>query len=293
ASGDVRCGGRRAIPPQRRFARGPRRLGRTGVSRHLEPQPRFLRRRRGRRDRAVRRVARRLRARQHRPARRGRSADRYRNPALAAVQPTPLFAEPVAEHGLLGSVDVCRLLPTAVGMDSRGRGVRRSGVALRRGARMKLVGFVLLALFVHGPLSRILPTAFEATLLYYARLYPAWVLALLGTAGASIAEGINYRLIDWAAELPKLASVRSGRVVRWSVTAFVIFSPIPDSAVRILAPLGHYPLPQFLAAVAVGRFPRLLIIAGVGVLVRPPTWCLVSGTLAIAALVLGRPRLDT
>jgi len=168
---------------------------------------------------------------------------------------------------------------------------------------MTLVGFVLLALFVHGPLSPILPTAFEATLLYYARLYPAWVLALLGTAGASIAEGINYRLIDWAAELPKLASVRSGRVVRWSVaaflrapfwtTAFVIFSPIPDSAVRILAPLGHYPLPQFLAAVAVGRFPRLLIIAGVGVLVRPPTWCLVSGTLAIAALVLGRPRLDT
>src|SRR5439155_12736041 len=128
-------------------------------------------------------------------------------------------------------------------------------------------------------------------------------LSHLGTAGASISDEINTRLIDCVAKLPKLASVRSAPVVRCSVaaflrapfwtTAFVIFPPIPDSAVRILSPLGHYPLPQFLAAVAVGRFPRLLIIAGVGVLVRPPTWCLVSGTLAIAALVLGRPRLDT
>lgn len=168
---------------------------------------------------------------------------------------------------------------------------------------MKLLTFVLIAVFVHGPLSPLLPTAFEATLLYYARYYPAWLLAVVGTLGASLAEAVNYRLVDWAAARPALAGLWQRRSVRWSIAAFlrapfwttvlVIFSPIPDSAVRILAPLGHYPLPQFLAAVAVGRFPRLLIIAGVGVLVRPPTWCLVSGTLAIAALVLGRPRLDT
>jgi len=32
---------------------------------------------------------------------------------------------------------------------------------------VKLLAFFLLAVIVHGPLSPLLPTAFEATLLYY------------------------------------------------------------------------------------------------------------------------------
>ncbi len=165
---------------------------------------------------------------------------------------------------------------------------------------MKLLAFFLIALFVHGPLSPLLPTAFEATLLYYAKLYPAWVLALVGTAGASIAEAVNYRLIDWAAELPKLAGLRRSRAVSWSIDAFlrapfwttvvVIFSPIPDSAVRILAPLGRYSLTKFLAAIALGRFPRLLLIAGFGLLVSVPAWLLVSSSVALVALTVLRPR---
>lgn len=165
---------------------------------------------------------------------------------------------------------------------------------------MKLVTFFALALLVHGPLSPFLPTAFEATLLYYARLYPAWVLALVGTLGASIAEGVNYRLVDWATELPKLAGLADRRAVRWSVAAFrrapfwttviVIFSPIPDTAVRVLAPLAQYPLFKFLGAVALGRFPRLLLIAGVGGIVAVPTWALLSGGVALVGLAMGRQR---
>src|SRR5204863_3812037 len=173
-----------------------------------------------------------------------------------------------------GARDVHRLLPAALGVDPGGCGVRRGGVALHRIPGVKLVTFFALALLVHGPLSPFLPTAFEATLLYYARLYPAWLLALVGTLGASLAESVNYRLVDWAAELPKLARLAERRVVRWRVAAFrrapfwttvlVIFSPIPDSAVRVLAPLARYPMPRFLGAVALGRFPRLLLIAGMG-----------------------------
>ena len=163
---------------------------------------------------------------------------------------------------------------------------------------MKLAAFFLLALFVHGPLSPLLPTAFEATLLYYARFYPGWVLALVGTAAASLAEAVNYRLVDWAAQLPKLSALKARKGVRWSIDAFsrapfwttaiVIFSPIPDSAVRILAPLSRYPLPKFLAAVAFGRFPRLLLIAGFGVLVHMPTWLLLLSTVALVGLTVAR-----
>ena len=163
---------------------------------------------------------------------------------------------------------------------------------------MKLVTFFALALLVHGPLSPFLPTAFEATLLYYARVYPAWLLALVGTLAASLAESVNYRLVDWAAELPKLARLAERRGVRWSIAAFqrapfwttvlVIFSPIPDSAVRVLAPLARYPMPRFLGAVALGRFPRLLLIAGMGRLVPVPTWALVGGGVALVGLAVGR-----
>src|SRR6184192_1942108 len=86
--------------------------------------------------------------------------------------------------------------------------------------------------------------------------------------------------------------------VRWSVAAFqrapfwttaiVILSPIPDSAVRVLAPLARYPLPKFLGAVALGRFPRLLLIAGVGGLVPVPTWGLLGGGVALVGLAAGR-----
>jgi len=162
---------------------------------------------------------------------------------------------------------------------------------------VKLLTFVLIAVFVHGPLSPLLPTAFEATLLYYARYYPAWVLAVVGTLGASLAEAVNYRLVDWAAARPALAGLWQRRSVRWSIAAFlrapfwttvlVIFSPIPDSAVRILAPLGGYSMVRFLGAVALGRFPRLLLIAGFGVLVPIPTPVLLVASIAILAVGVG------
>src|SRR3989441_10282287 len=300
AAGDLRRGRRRATPPQRRLAPDPGRVGSPGVPRHLESQPAVLCRRRRAGRRPVRSVARRTRAREHRAARRGRSADRHGHPAPAAVQRAPLFLRLVDEHRLLGPLDVRGLLPAAVGVDPRRRRVRGRGVALRGTARVKLAAFFLLALFVHGPLSPLLPTAFEATLLYYARFYPGWVLALVGTAAASLAEAVNYRLVDWAAELPKLSALKARKAVRWSIDAFsrapfwttaiVIFSPIPDSVVRVLAPLARYPLPKFLGAVGLGRFPRLLLIAGVGGPVPYPTWGLVGAGAAPWGPQLGRRR---
>ena len=164
--------------------------------------------------------------------------------------------------------------------------------------RVKLLAFLGITIFVHGPLSPFLPTAYEATLFYYTRLYPGWLLALIGTAGATLSEAVNYRVIDWVAALPALAATKQRRAVRWSVdaflkapfwtTAFVIFSPLPDSAVRVLAPLGRYPMWKFLSATAVGRLPRFLLIAGLGWLVRFPPSLLLAGTVGVSLLIVGR-----
>src|SRR5438034_4948392 len=207
AARDVRRRGRGTAPPQRRLARDPRRVGETGVPRDVEPQPGVLRHRRRRRGGALRPLARRPGAREHRRPRRGRPADRHGHSPAAPVQPAALLAQPLEEHRLLGPRDVHGLLPPAVGLDPRGRGVRRRRRALRRPRLVKLLAFLLLAVVVHGPLSPLLPTAFEAILLYYARYYPAWLLAVIGTLGASLAEAANYRLVDWAAQRPALAGL--------------------------------------------------------------------------------------
>src|SRR5436309_2601547 len=124
----------------------------------------------------------------------------------------------------------------------------------------------------------------------------------VGAAAAPLAEAVNYRLVDWAAELPKLAALRAGKAARWSVAAFlrapfwttvlVIFSPIPDSAVRVLAPLGKYPLPRYLGAVALGRYPRLLLVASSGALLRIPLPLLVLASVGIVLAGLGWRRLQ-
>lgn len=55
---------------------------------------------------------------------------------------------------------------------------------------MKLLTFLALAALVHGPLSPFLPTAFEATLFYYARFYPAWLLIV---SGGIVLAGVAWR----------------------------------------------------------------------------------------------------
>src|SRR2546428_13074977 len=103
------------------------------------------------------------------------------------------------------------------------------------------------------------------------------------------------RLFDRETRCSSATSVsrlRSRHAARWSVAAFlrapfwttvlVIFSPIPDSAVRVLAPLGKYPLPRNLGAAAPGRYPRLLLVAPSGARPRLPLPLLVPPRAATA-----------
>src|SRR5436190_712244 len=114
---------------------------------------------------------------------------------------------------------------------------------------MKLVTFVALALLVHGPLSPFLPTAFEATLLYYARLYPAWLLALVGTLSASVSAD-SFPCPPggcWAAGSPSWGSRRGD--ITWRPhsggcgrgTAISTPCPLRDSVSNRSGPCGFSP----------------------------------------------------
>jgi uncharacterized membrane protein YdjX (TVP38/TMEM64 family) len=137
-----------------------------------------------------------------------------------------------------------------------------------------LVGFVLLSLACHGPISPFLPAAYEPILLFYGKLYPPLAVALLGAVASTAAEYLNYylyrALLD-CRSLDRLMRCNGARPVtamfaRHPFLAIWVcaWSPLPDWAARILAAHSRYPVHRYLAAFVAGRIPKFWLLAAVG-----------------------------
>ena len=159
--------------------------------------------------------------------------------------------------------------------------------------------FTLITIWVNGPLSPFLPAAYEPVLVYFGRLYPPLVVATIGTMASLYVEFINYRL--HAAMLRTRAARRltGGAMVQRVVRLFArspaftvwlcAWSPLPYWPVRILAPMAGLPVARHLVATALGRFPRLWLIAALGSVVRLDLKWLVGFTVlssVVAGMVL-------
>jgi uncharacterized membrane protein YdjX (TVP38/TMEM64 family) len=149
-----------------------------------------------------------------------------------------------------------------------------------------LVGFVLLSLTCHGPLSPFLPAAYEPILLFYGTLYPPLAVAVLGAVAATAAEYLNYylyRALLACRPLDRLMKSSGARPVtalfeRHPFLAIWVcaWSPLPDWAARALASHSRYPLHRYLTAFVLGRIPKFWLLAAVGAYWMP------SGTTVIA-----------
>lgn len=138
----------------------------------------------------------------------------------------------------------------------------------------ELAVLVSLTLFVNGPYSMFLPTAHEPILMVFGRLYPPVLVAALATTGTIAAEYVNYRLYVAMLSAPGLRRLPDTplgrRVSAWfRVQPFLTvvlcaLGPIPFWIARILASMTQYPMRRYLAAVALGRFPRQWFYAAVG-----------------------------
>ena len=148
-----------------------------------------------------------------------------------------------------------------------------------------------LALLSNGPWSMFLPAAVEPMVMLYARLYPWYVVASVVTVSAVMAEYVDFRLFagvllsDWAAwgRRTRMARLAVWMFDRSPFLAVVVgaLTPIPFWLVRSAAVLARYPIPRFLVATAVGRFPRFVFYAALGI------WLPVgSRLLALAGLGL-------
>jgi uncharacterized membrane protein YdjX (TVP38/TMEM64 family) len=163
-----------------------------------------------------------------------------------------------------------------------------------------LVAFVLVTVWVNGPIAPFLPATYEPILMMYGRLYPPLVVGLLGIAGTIYIEFLNYALYRKMLATQTLAPVRASKVVRkldalFSRAPFFTvwlcsWSPLPYWSVRFLSPLTGFPVSRHLLATFLGRFPRLWFFAALGVWWQIDLGILAAvavGSIVVAALVWG------
>lgn len=114
----------------------------------------------------------------------------------------------------------------------------------------------------------------EPALWIAARLYPASVVAIAGTAATVVAITLDYWLIGWLVNhhlvRPVVQESRWFRFAeRWfrKAPALLItgsaLAPVPFYPVKIMAIAADYPLRRFIAALIVGRLPRFYFLARV------------------------------
>jgi uncharacterized membrane protein YdjX (TVP38/TMEM64 family) len=158
-----------------------------------------------------------------------------------------------------------------------------------------LLGFLCLTLFVSGPISVVVPAAFEPMLMVAGRLYPPLIVALVAVAGNLYMDYVNYHLYGAALRHPRLERARNSRIVQRLLALFqrrpffavwlCSWSPIPYWIVATLAPLSRYPMRKFLFATFLGRGPRVWFFAALGLVVPVATRTLI--TYVLAAITVG------
>ncbi len=160
-----------------------------------------------------------------------------------------------------------------------------------------LVGFVLVTIWINGPIAFLFPAVYEPILMLFGRMYPPLLIGCLGTCGTLYVEYLNYHLYRRALYTDALAPFRRRRLVQ-RVTALFRKMPfftvwlcsllLPYWPVRIVSPLAGYAVSRHLTATLLGRFPRLWFFAALGASlhVDPKVLLGISAAVAGSALVL-------
>ena len=149
-----------------------------------------------------------------------------------------------------------------------------------------LIAFIALAILTNS----VFPVPFEPFLVFFSeRTRPEHLIALsvFGSLGAGAAGFIDIRVMKrigaWWRRRPESQPDDYHRVWFYLMVLGAAIFPIPYTVVRIALAKGS-PNPWVYAAViAVGRFPRYVLIVNAWEILAPPTW--VSPALVIITLL--------
>ena len=134
----------------------------------------------------------------------------------------------------------------------------------------------------------------EPMLLMYGGRSNLWLGAAAATAGTVIAAWFDHRIFVPLLNVERIVGYKEAPLYRRVMDLFVRapfaalvvagVSPVPFFPFKLLAFSGGYALPRYLGAVAVGRFPRYLLLLWLGATFRIPAWLLlVAALLAFSA----------
>ena len=135
----------------------------------------------------------------------------------------------------------------------------------------------------------------EPAVIWYAPRLGVWVTALVATAGTLTAAWVDHRLFvplveRWAARRGSPTPDRVARAFARSPFAILALSgltPLPFFPFKALAFTVRYPLGSYLAAVGVGRLPRYLLLAWLGLAIPVPGWLLAALFVLLSVPSLG------
>lgn len=159
-----------------------------------------------------------------------------------------------------------------------------------------LVWLAVFGIPANGPLSPILPTAFEPLMMEAAKYSGALPVTLTALGVYLYMEYLNWHIYAWVLSWERFSGMRHHRWVQWGVEHFsrapastILFfavTPIPFWIVRCLSILHHYPIRRFMGLTAIGRFPRLFLYAWLGATVHVPTAILLGVALGTGAAIV-------
>jgi len=168
-----------------------------------------------------------------------------------------------------------------------------------------LLALFALTIVAKGPQAFLVPFSYEPIVIAYGRLYPPLLVAAVAALGTVSMEWVNYHVFRAVIDSPVCAAGRRSatahRIARWfgwkpfPTVALGALLPLPFGLVRVAALLGGYPAGRYLAATAVGRFPRYWFYAAVGAaLPLPPGLVVAAGVLtAVLPLAVYRAALKS
>ncbi len=125
----------------------------------------------------------------------------------------------------------------------------------------------------------------EPVVIGFGAAYGVWNTAVIATLGTVAAAWVDHRVFGPLIERVQHKRFFAQGSVGWlrarfgkapfAVLAVSGITPLPFFPFKAMAFADGYPRGRYLAAVAVGRFPRYVLLAWLGLVIKVPTWMLI------------------
>lgn len=128
----------------------------------------------------------------------------------------------------------------------------------------------------------------EPVLVYFGKIGNIWISAVAATAGTLAAGVMDHAVFTPVLNLEGRQGWKEKKLYRkavrfferWPFATLVVAgaTPVPFWPFKLLTFSSHYPLRRYLAALVVGRFPRYVILAWLGLTLGDaiPNWLLIA-----------------